>query len=74
MPFIIFKTFVFIGFLFIIFYTAATQDMTFIITTGVSLILVPIISMIYTYTLFNMPCMALRRQNNQANQNVNQNN
>ena len=62
--FCVLKLIVFTGFLTIILYTWASQDLTLLIMTGTCLIVVPIVSIIYSYTIFNMKCMASGRGNN----------
>ena len=68
--FFVLKLAIFAGFLVIIFYTWASQQMTMLITTGTCLIIIPIVSIIYSYTIFNMKCMASGRDGaNNANLN-----
>ena len=55
------KAALFIGFLVVIFWTWASQDLSLLITTGTCLIVVPIVAIIYSYTIFNMKCMARGR-------------
>lgn len=55
---------VFVGFLGVILATWAGLDL--LIATGTSLILVPIVSIIYSYTIFHMKCMATGRMANNA--------
>ena len=65
---------VFIGFLGVILATWAGLDL--LIATGASLILVPIVSIIYSYTIFHMKCMATGRmaRNAQDGENEDPNN
>jgi len=51
----------FAGFLAIILYTWATQSLGFLITTAISLILAPILAIIYSYSVFNVKCMSINR-------------
>ena len=61
----------FAGFLALIVYTWATQDTPFLIITGVNLIIVPILSIIYSYMIFNMKCMATTNTNRVRGRNAN---
>ena len=71
--FFVAKTLLFTAFLFIAIYTYATQSQLFQIITGISLIIAPIASIIYSYMIFNMKCMAMghERPENEAEGNNN---
>ena len=60
--FFVAKTVLFLAFLFIALYTWVSQHHSFQVATGVTLIVAPIASIIYSYMIFNMKCMATGRQ------------
>ena len=66
--FFIAKTGIFIGFLFIVLYTWVSQAQNFLIATGISLIVAPIASIVYSYAIFNMKCMSAGRYQPNANE------
>lgn len=62
-------------FLGVLIYTWISQETPWLIATGICLIIVPILAIIYSYTIFNMKCMTKRRVGNRnANANPDENN
>lgn len=70
--FIVLKLLIFGGFLYVVFFTWASQELDMLIALATSLILVPIIAIIYSYSIFNIQYMA-RRRSNDENQREGQN-